>query len=90
MPDVVGFEAHKQYIMSATQAIPNSKQEWRYLAGEGNLFALSYKASGRITGEMPGFPLPVGKDMFNDDLFVVRLNKGKIVEVWINGSMAIK
>jgi len=38
---------------------------------------------------MPGLPLPVGKEIAVDALFVARLAKEKIVEVWIKGSRTI-
>ena len=42
--DVKGWKAHKQYIMNARQNVPGIEQEWHYLTGDGDLFALSYKA----------------------------------------------
>lgn len=85
--DMVGWEAHKQYILGARQAFSDYRQEWKYLAGEGNLFALSYKSRGKFTGEIPGFPPPTGKEITTDYLFLLRLENGKIVEAWANGSM---
>lgn len=90
MPDVVGFEAHKQYILGNRQLSSGLRQEWHYLTGEGNLFALSYKATGQFTGQVPGLPPTVGKNFINNFLFLLRLNKGKVVEVWANGNMTIK
>jgi len=89
LPDMVGHEAHKQDIMGTRQAVSGLKQEWKYLTGEGNLFALSYKSSGRITGEKPGFPMPIGKDISTSYLFVLRVKKGKLVEAWANGSFTV-
>jgi hypothetical protein len=42
--DIVGFEAHKQYLGEMRKISSNAKAEWKYLAGEGNIFALSFKA----------------------------------------------
>ena len=80
--ETAGFEAHKQYITIARKALSNLRQEWKYLAGEGNLFALFYKSRGVFTGEMPGFPPPTGKEVTTDGLFLFRLKKGKLVEAW--------
>ena len=87
--DMVGHEAHKQDILGTRQAVSNLKQEWKYLTGEGNLFALSYKSSGRFTSEKPGFPTPIGKIIATDILFVFRVKNDKLVEAWANGSYTI-
>jgi predicted ester cyclase len=83
--DMVGHEAHKQQIMSSHQLFSDIKQEWQYLTGEGNLFALSYKAIYISKGNIPGLP-PAGKEASRDAIFLFRLEGGKIVEVWNNGS----
>jgi predicted ester cyclase len=85
IPDVVGFEAHKQYIMGVSKAMSNLHQEWEYIVGDGNVFALFYKSSGLFTGEMPGLPPPTGKKVTNDGIFVFRLKNGRIVEAWYKG-----
>jgi hypothetical protein len=90
MPDVAGFEAHKQYILGNGQLTSGLRQEWHYLTGEGSVFALSYKATGQFTGQIPGLPPTTGKNFINDFLFLFQLKKGKVTEVWTNGSMAIK
>ena len=83
----VGWEAHKQQILSSRQAVSDLRQEWKYLTGEGNLFALSYKSRGKFTGEIPGMQPPTGKEITTDYLFLFRLENGKIVEAWVNGTM---
>ncbi len=85
--DLVGHEAHKQDILGSRQAVSDMKQEWKYLTGEGNLFALAYKVSARITGQKPGFPLPIGKNLNNDYLFVIRVADGMVKEAWAGGSI---
>jgi predicted ester cyclase len=82
----LGHEAHKQDILILRPAISNLKMEMRYLAGDGNVFALSLKSSGCYISEIPTRPIPVGKNFSDDYLFVYRLNRNRIVEVWINGS----
>jgi len=85
--DVMGWEAHKQYILMARQATSDLKQEWEYLTGAGNLFALSYKMNCIVTRELMG--IPPGKKVTNDSIFVVRLARGKIAETWIKGAMTV-
>jgi predicted ester cyclase len=83
--DMVGHEAHKQQIMMWPQAFSEIKQEWKYLTGEGNLFALSYKARYISKGNVPGMP-SAGQEASRDALFLFRLKHGKVVEVWNNGN----
>ena len=83
--DMVGHEAHKQQIMSAPQWFSDITQEWRYLTGEGNLFALSLKEHLISRGNVPGMP-PAGKEALTNSLFLFRLQHGKIVEAWNNSS----
>jgi hypothetical protein len=75
--------------LSARKSSTDIKQEWGFLAGDGGLFAMSYKATGRFVADMPGFPPMTGKSFANDYLFVLRLENQKIVEVWAHGTMAI-
>jgi predicted ester cyclase len=83
--DLVGHEAHKQNIINSHQLASDIKQEWKYLTGECNLFALSYQARYTSKGNIPGWP-PAGKEASRDALFLFRLLHGRIVEVWNNGS----
>lgn len=83
--EVVGHEAHKQDIIRSQQGVSFTKLEFQYLTGEGNLFALSYKAHYISTGKVPGFP-PAGKEITSDSLFLFRLKNGRIIEAWINGT----
>ena len=84
-PSLVGHEAHKQSIIESRQYISDIKQEWEYLVGDGNVFALGYKARYISTGKVPGWP-PAGEEAGRDAIFLYRLDNGKIVEVWQNGS----
>ncbi len=86
LTDLLGHEAHKQFLLTARQAFSGQQLEWKYLTGEGNLFVLSYKSRGMFTGELPGFPPPTGKEITADNLMVLRLKDGKIIEVWEKGT----
>jgi predicted ester cyclase len=82
----LGHEAHKQDILSLRPAITNEKMEMKYLFGDGNVFALSLKSSGRYISEIPTHPVPVGKNFSDDALFFYRLIDNKIAEVWIHAN----
>ena len=87
--DVVGREAHKNYIVMASQSVSELHQDWEYLTGAENIYALSYKATGVIEKEIPGTNFPVGKKVVNDLLFVFRLDNEKIAEAWVKGNMTV-
>ncbi len=83
---IVGWAAHKQTIGNMLKAIPDYRPELRYLTGEGNLFAISYKARGTFTGTAPGFSTPTGKEVTLDYLYIFRVSEGKIAEGWYKGT----
>ena len=83
--DLEGWEAHKQIILDTRGMVSNMQQEWQYLTGEGNHFAMAYNSSSTMPGEEPGTVL----DVTNNSLFVFRIDNGKVVEMWVNGSTAM-
>ena len=83
--DMVGHEAHKQQIIDSHKLASEIKQEFKYLTGDGNLCAVSYKARYISRGDIPGMP-PAGKEASRDALFLLRVKHGKVAEVWNNGS----
>jgi len=87
-PDAKGFEAHKQQILGYRMGFSSIKQEWNYLAGDGNVFALSYKARYVSNGKIPEFP-PAGKALSADGMWLFQLKDGKIIEAWEKGSGSI-
>ena len=89
--DIIGHEAHKQDIIDSQQGVSINKREFQYLTGEGNLFALTLKTNGRITGENPRFPIkmPVGKNTSGSFLALFRVKNGKVIEGWANGYRTI-
>ncbi|OGO31239.1 MAG: hypothetical protein A2Z29_09385 [Chloroflexi bacterium RBG_16_56_11] len=84
--EVVGFEVHKQQILGNRMVASEIKQDWKYLIGEGNLFAMGYKSRVISNGKVPGFP-PAGKEITNDGLFLFHMKNGKIIEAWYNGTV---
>ena len=87
--DLVGHKAHRQDILDGRQTGSERKRQWEYLTGEGNLFALSFRSSGRVTGEGLQGPSLIGKNLATHSLWVYRLKNGRIVEGWSNGSRTI-
>lgn len=87
--DRLGFEAHKHDVLRLRSAIDNLEMEMKYLAGDGNVFALSLKSSGKYVSETTMRSVPVGKNFLDDYLFVERLKNNKIAEVWINGNSTL-
>jgi SnoaL-like polyketide cyclase len=89
-PDMVGHEAHKQQIINARKYWSDIKQEWKYLTGDGNLFVMSYKSSFKVTGINPEAKyFTVGKKVSSDEIIALLVKKGRIVEIWANGSFKI-
>ncbi len=85
--DIVGFEAHKQQIVDSKASYSDIKQDWEYLTGEGNLFAMLYKARYISNGTVPGLP-PAGGEVNVNAIFLFHVKKGKVAEAWVNGTMA--
>jgi predicted ester cyclase len=84
--DMVGSDAHEQNIIGSRLAFSDIKIDFKYLAGEGNIFALSYKARYTSNGSTTGLP-PAGKVITSDQIFIYQLKNNKIAEVWANGYM---
>jgi hypothetical protein len=83
--EVKGFEMHKQQILGYRMGASDIKQEWKYLTGDGNVFAMSYKSRVISNGKVPILP-PAGKEMTTDTIFVFLVNNGKVIEAWNNGT----
>ena len=75
--NLTGWKAHADYITTSRPKVSNLHQEWKYITGEGNHIVLSYKSSATMDGN----------NVTNDDLFVLRLNNGRVAEIWANGAM---
>ena len=86
-PVCVGWEAHKQHVLGVWQGLSDIRQESKYLTGEGNLFAFSYKMSGIFVGEIPGMPPPTGKEVTSNYLCLYRVNNDKVIEGWSAGTI---
>ena len=86
MPDVVGREAHKQFITLARKAFSNIRIDIKYLTGEGNLVGFLYSGRENFTGEFPGLPPGKGQEVIANELWLFRLKNDKVIEGWMYGT----
>lgn len=80
--DLTGWPAHEKIILDTRAMLSGLTQDMKYLTGEGNYWAMSYKSHSIMPGETPDKSM----DVTNSSLFVFRLDKGKVVEAWVDGS----
>jgi hypothetical protein len=86
--DLVGFFAHKTDVINSRESTTDMVRDWRYLVGAGKICAMNYKCSFKSLNEKSG--VPAGKTMSIESIFVLRIQGGKLVEVWANGSSKIE
>jgi predicted ester cyclase len=86
LQDVVGREAHKQFIVAARKAFSNIRIDIKYLTGEGNLIGFLYSGRENFTGEFPGLPPGKGQEVVANELWLFRLKSGKVIEGWMYGT----
>src|SRR3972149_3331102 len=63
LQDVIGREAHKQFITMARKAFSNIRFDIKYLADEGSLVGFLYSGRENYTGEFPGLPPGKGQEV---------------------------
>ena len=80
--DLAGWKSHEEYILQSRPKIADLKQNWKYLSGEGDHFALSYQATATMKADGTNAAATIS----TNNLFMVRLENGKIAEVWTNGT----
>ncbi len=86
LPDVVGREAHKQFITAARKAFSDIRFDIKYLTGEGNLVGFLYSGHENFTGRIPGLPPAKGQEVVANELWLFRLKNGKVIEGWMYGT----
>ena len=89
-PDFNGFEAHKQYILTARESTKDLTLEWEYITGDGNVAVVSLKEHVTLTVDNPVFKIPAGTTIDADMFFVLRRENDRVAEIWIKGSMTTK
>ena len=88
LPDEHGWEGHKQYITNARNSAAELQQDFDYITGDGNVFALSYKVREKLAVANPVMNLPAGATINGDMIFVGRLENSKLAKMWMKGSVA--
>jgi len=86
-PDFNGFEAHKQYILTARESTKDLTLEWEYITGDGNVAVVSLKEHVTLTVDNPVFKIPAGTTIDADMFFVLRRENDRVAEIWAKGSM---
>ncbi len=89
MPDIKGLDAHKQYIAARRQSFTDIRFDWQYLTGEGSLFAIYCSEHMKSIAEIPGMPLPPGKQLTLSTTIIGRVKKDKLAEVWMATSVTV-
>jgi predicted ester cyclase len=79
--DVRSLDAFKAYLRQDASAFPDSTHTLRYVVAEGDLLALWITCVATQRGQMVPFP-PSGKTMQLDSGIMLRIERGRIAEMW--------
>ena len=80
--EVHSLEQFKAFLRQDLVAVPDSRQEIQQLIADGDTVAVRVLYSGTQTGPMGPFP-PSGRKLAIPFLGFLRLEKGKIAEIWV-------
>ena len=84
MPDIVGVEGHKKYILTGRQGASDIRFEFLDFVGENNMIALRFTERYKHTGALPFPPVPpTGKEISFSGAMIFHLKNGKIIEGWM-------
>ena len=86
-PDMIGFEVNKEHILKVRKNISDLQQEWNYITGDGNVFAIAFKETFMPKVDIP--IAPAGSNVNIDSLFVLRCENDKIAEIWMKGNTTL-
>ena len=76
--------------MNARESTLDLKQEWEYITGDGNIFVLGYKASGKAIVAIPAMSIPEGATISNEAMFALRRENDRVAEAWIKITMTVQ
>jgi steroid delta-isomerase-like uncharacterized protein len=80
--DVRSLQGFKDFLRQDAAVFPDSVQTLQHIVAEGDLVAIWATYSGTQRGQMGPFP-PSGKKMQLDFGAVLRVEDGKIAELWV-------
>jgi predicted ester cyclase len=80
--DVQSLEAFKDYLRQDAAVFPDSTQTLKHIVAERDLVAIWITYTGTQQGQMGPFP-PSGKRMQVDFGAILRVEDGKIAEMWV-------
>jgi predicted ester cyclase len=80
--DVTNLQAFKEFLRQDAAVFPDSRQTLKHMVAEGNLVAVWVMYEGTQRGQMGPFP-PSGKNMQVDFGAVLRVEEGRIAEMWV-------
>lgn len=88
VPELMGFEATKQYIAETRTAFPDFQVKVEEVLGEGDSIAERWTAEATFTGPSNVIPVPpTGKHASVKGTWVGHWEKGKVVEEWYTFDM---
>jgi predicted ester cyclase len=79
--EIRSLEQFKEFLRRDFEGVPDALQEIRLMVAEGDLVAVWANYSGTQTGQMGPFP-PTGERFDLDFAGILRLEDGRIVEIW--------
>jgi predicted ester cyclase len=80
--DVRSLQQFKAFLKQDLAVFPDSVQTLKHLIAEGDMVAVWIGYEGTQRGQMGPFP-PSGKKMRVDCAAIVRVENGKIAELWV-------
>lgn len=82
-PDLMGLEAHKQFIASARITYPDFNLTIDEIIVQGNTTAMRWIWRGTFAGPSPSIPVPpTGKPGVSLGAHITHWKDGKVVETW--------
>ena len=90
MTNTVGIEGQKQHIQGMRQIFSDREQQFDYLVGDVNVFSVGFKIRAKLTADHLRLPIPAGKTLNANAIFVCQVKDGKVAEVWMNENMKVE
>ncbi len=82
-PDLVGIEAHKQFITEARLSYPDFHLMLHEIIAEGNVTVMRWTWHGTFSGPSSMIPIPpTNRHGAAEGVHVVHWEQGKAVEAW--------